>query len=57
MNDIFVQRSFDPPLDDESFDSMGRDAMGCLDLYRVQWRQSFLSLDCLLYTSPSPRDA
>lgn len=45
MNDIFVQRSFDSPLSDESFDSMARDAMGCLDLYRVQWRQSLLSLD------------
>jgi hypothetical protein len=45
MADVFVQRTFDPPLDDESFDAMARDAAGCLDLHRVVWRQSLLSSD------------
>jgi hypothetical protein len=45
MTDVFVQRTFDPPLSDESFDAMARGSAGCLDLYRVQWRQSLLSAD------------
>lgn len=45
MTDVFVLRSFDPPLTDESFDAMSRSSAGCLDLYRVQWRQSLVSAD------------
>jgi hypothetical protein len=45
MTDVFVQRTFDPPLSEESFDAMSRDSANCLDLYRVQWRQSLLSAD------------
>jgi hypothetical protein len=45
MGDIFVQRDFDPPLSDESFWEMARNAESCLGLYRVEWQQSFLSSD------------
>lgn len=45
MTDVFVRRTFDPPLTDESFDALARDGAGCLDLHRVRWRQSLLSCD------------
>lgn len=45
MTDVFVQRSFDPPLTDESFEVLARNGASCFDLYRVQWRQSLLSSD------------
>jgi hypothetical protein len=45
MGDIFVQREYDPPLTDESFWQMARDAAGCLDIYRVEWQRSLLSAD------------
>jgi hypothetical protein len=45
MSDVFVVRTFDPPLTDASFEELARDGAGCLDLYRVQWRQSLLSAD------------
>jgi hypothetical protein len=58
MSDIFVQRSFDPPLTDESFDEMARNGLSCLNLYRVKWRQSFLSADgCRLVCWFSAPDA
>jgi hypothetical protein len=45
MSDVFVLRSFDPPLTDESFDALARNGADCLGLYRVQWQQSLLSAD------------
>jgi hypothetical protein len=45
MSDVFVIRSFDPPLNDASFDAMARDGAHCLDLHRVQWQRSLLSKD------------
>jgi hypothetical protein len=45
MTEVFVQRSFDPPLTDEAFYESLRNATGCFGLYRVQWRQSLLSTD------------
>lgn len=45
MTEVFVQRSFDPPLNDQSFMDLAHDAASCLDLYRVQWRRSLLSAD------------
>jgi hypothetical protein len=45
MTEVFVQRTFDPPLSDEGFEAMAREGMECLGLYRVEWRQSLLSAD------------
>lgn len=45
MSDVFVLRTFDPPLTDASFEAMARDGSDCLDLYRVRWRESLLSSD------------
>jgi len=45
MSNVFVVRTFDPPLTDASFDKLTHDGASCLDLYRVQWRRSLLSAD------------
>lgn len=45
MTDVFVQRRYEPPLDDEGFEAMARDGADCLALYGVQWRLSLLSAD------------
>lgn len=45
MIDVFVQRSYEPPLTREGFDAMASSSLNCLDLYRVEWRMSFLSTD------------
>jgi hypothetical protein len=45
MSDIFVQRDYDPPLTDDNFWQMARDAANCLDIYRVEWQRSLLSTD------------
>jgi len=45
MSDVFLVRSFDPPLDDASFEAMARDGADCLSLYRVEWQQSLMSSD------------
>jgi hypothetical protein len=45
VTDVFLQRSFDPPLTDETFYESLRNSRGCFGLYRVQWRQSLLSGD------------
>jgi hypothetical protein len=45
VTEVFLQRSFDPPLTDDAFYERLREATGCFDLYRVQWRQSLLSTD------------
>jgi len=43
--DVFLQRSFDTPLTDETFWDMARQSADCLDLYRVGWRESLMSSD------------
>jgi hypothetical protein len=45
MTDIFVLRRYDPPLDDERFWQMAGDALGCLQIHRVEWQHSLLSID------------
>ena len=45
MENVIIQRQFAPPLGEQGFDAMAREAMGCLDLYRAQWQESFLSVD------------
>jgi hypothetical protein len=45
VTEVFLQRSFDPPLTEDAFYERLREATGCFDLYRVHWRQSLLSTD------------
>ena len=45
MTEVFLHRSFDPPLTEDAFYETLREVTGCFDLYRVQWRQSLLSTD------------
>lgn len=45
MSDILLERVFDPPLDKAAFLAMGEESLGCLDLYRTTWFESFLAED------------
>jgi hypothetical protein len=45
MTEVFLQRSFDPPLTEDGFGAMARDSESCFGLYRVEWQESFLSAD------------
>ncbi len=45
MSDVLLERVFEPPLDKAAFLSMGAAALGCLDLYRASWNESFLAED------------
>jgi hypothetical protein len=45
MTHVFVQRQFDPPLDDAGFQAMAEGSLPCLGLYRVEWQRSYLSTD------------
>ncbi len=45
MTEVFLQRSFDPPLTEDGFRAMARDSESCFGLYRVEWQESFLSAD------------
>jgi hypothetical protein len=45
MTDVFILRSFDPPLDDAGFDAMAARSTECLGLHRVEWQRSLLALD------------
>ena len=45
MTDVVMQREFDHALDKEEFYAMARDAMGCLDIYRADWNESFMASD------------
>jgi hypothetical protein len=45
VTEVFLQRSYDPPLTDDAFGEMVHAGASCFDLYRVQWRRSFLSAD------------
>lgn len=39
---IFVERSFDPPIDLEGFYDLALQSSGCLQTHRVEWQQSLL---------------
>ena len=45
MSDVVMLREFEQPLDKEAFYDMARDALGCLDIYRTEWRESFMAAD------------
>ena len=45
MSEVVMLREFGHPLDKEEFYAMARDAMGCLELYRADWQESFMAAD------------
>lgn len=45
MTDMFLERSFDPPLTMEDLCKMVADGKGCFGLHRVDWVESLLSSD------------
>lgn len=42
---IVMERGFESALEQQDFYAMAQDAMGCLDLYRADWRESLLAED------------
>jgi hypothetical protein len=47
MENVILQRKFDPGLSHDDFAAMAAYAAGCIGLYRAEWRESFLSEDGL----------
>jgi hypothetical protein len=45
MSEVFVIRTLEPALNVPDVMEMGRQAMGCFDIYRIQWNGSLLSAD------------
>lgn len=45
MTEVMVERSYPEPLSDEVLNRNLDAALPCLNLHRVQWRRSFLSMD------------
>ena len=45
MTEIFVERTFDPPISNDDLASLLHGAGSCLALYQVEWRESFLAND------------
>ncbi len=45
MTDIFLQRTFDPPLTVDDVYAIARQSGGCFGIYQVEWRRSLLSID------------
>ncbi len=43
MENVILQRSFDPGLSQEDFVAMAVTAAGCMDLYRANWHESYLA--------------
>lgn len=43
MSDVIYARPLDPPTSPSEFMEFAKGASGCLDLYRVQWKKSFLA--------------
>jgi hypothetical protein len=43
--DVFVERSFDPPLAEDELGMLASGAGACLGFHRVEWCESFLSSD------------
>jgi hypothetical protein len=58
MSEVMVERSYPEPLSDEVLNRNLDAALPCLNLHRVTWRRSFLSLDRKELVCPfSARDA
>jgi hypothetical protein len=45
MEDIVMEREFDPPMDDKAFHKMAENLADCVSVYRADWQESFLSDD------------
>lgn len=45
MDNIVMQRTFTPPLEEQDFFQMAEETFDCLDLYRAQWRETLMSCD------------
>ncbi len=45
MTEVFLERSFDPPLTPDDVLAMAREATGCFGLHRVDWVTSCLGRD------------
>jgi hypothetical protein len=45
MPRIIVERTFDPPINQETMDAVSKRVGGCLDLYGVRWVGSHVSTD------------
>lgn len=45
MTRVIVERSLEPPLQPEQIAEVVKAARSCLDLYRIDWIESYLSLD------------
>ena len=45
MADIILERQFTPTLSPESFREMALESVDCLNLYRVEWKESLLAED------------
>jgi hypothetical protein len=45
MQQIVLERQFEPAISVEDFTRMALEAVDCMPLYRVQWRESFISAD------------
>ena len=45
MENVVMERRFDPPIDDRTFRTMAAGLGDCHTLYRVDWRESLMSED------------
>jgi hypothetical protein len=45
MENIVLERKFNPPLDDKSLQQLMAGVADCLGIYRADWQESFLSED------------
>jgi len=45
MPRIIVERNFDPPVTPDDLNAVSQRIGGCLDLYRVRWIRSHVSID------------
>ncbi|MGE0621604.1 MAG: nickel-binding protein [Pseudomonadales bacterium] len=45
MTELILERRFDPPLTTANVMAQAETSEGCFGIYRVDWRQSFLSAD------------
>jgi hypothetical protein len=43
MQDILLERQFDPVLTEDSFMEMAREGADCMPLYRINWAESLMS--------------
>ncbi|MEJ2130739.1 MAG: DUF4242 domain-containing protein [Gammaproteobacteria bacterium] len=44
MSEVFVERTFDPAITDTDVYAMAHDGGGCMNLYQVDWQESFLAV-------------